>query len=181
MLTKNQLRSKILFNLRKQKEEERLKKSEIIKNKLFRLKVFKKAKRIMFYLAYDGEVETKEMIKEAMEEGKIIAVPVCKVKERKIIPCKIGPQTKFKKGPYGIKEPCKKIPLPLKELDLVIVPGVAFDKKGRRLGRGKGYYDYFLKNLPKKTTTIGLAFDFQIVSRLPILSHDMPVKRVLFA
>jgi len=153
----------------------------LIKEKLFRLKVFKKAKRIMFYLAYDGEVETQEMIKEAMKQGKIIAVPVCKEKERKIIPCKIGPDTEFKKGPYGIKEPCKKIPLPLKELDLVIVPAVAFDKKGRRLGRGKGYYDYFLRSLSKKTATVGLAFDFQIVPRLPTLSHDMPVERVIFA
>ena len=181
MLTKNKLRSKILFTLRQQKDDQRLEKSRLIKNKLFRLKVFRKAKRIMFYLAYDGEVETEEMIKEAMKQGKIVAVPVCKVKEKKIIPCKIGPDTEFNRGPYGIKEPRKKIPLPLKELDLVIVPGVAFDKKGMRLGRGKGYYDFFLKELPKKTTTIGLAFDFQIVPRLPSLSHDMPVDRVLFA
>jgi len=181
MLTKDKLRSKILFNLRKQKENQRLEKSRLIKNKLFRLKVFKKAKRIMFYLAYDGEVETKEMIKEAIKQGKIVAVPVCKVKDKKIIPCKIGPDTKFKKGPYGIKEPSKMVPLSLKELDLVIVPGVAFDKSGMRLGRGKGYYDYFLQNLSEKTTTIGLAFDFQIVSCLPTLPHDMPVDRVLFA
>jgi 5-formyltetrahydrofolate cyclo-ligase len=61
------------------------------------------------------------------------------------------------------------------------VPAVAFDKKGRRLGRGKGYYDYFLRSLSKKTATVGLAFNFQIVPRLPTLSHDMPVERVIFA
>jgi len=181
MLTKDKLRSKILSTLKNQREEERLRKSQIIKDKLLKLKVFKKAKRIMFYLAYNGEVETRGMIKEAIEQGKMVAVPICKTKEKKIIPCKIGQDTKFKKGPYGIKEPIKKIPIPSQTLDLVIVPGVAFDIKGRRLGRGKGYYDNFLKDLPKKTTSIGLAFDFQIVPYLPCSPHDVPVKRVLFA
>ncbi|MCM8792392.1 MAG: 5-formyltetrahydrofolate cyclo-ligase [Candidatus Omnitrophica bacterium] len=181
MLTKERLRSKILSILRSQREEERLKKSRIIKNKLFRLDVFKKAKRIMFYLAYDGEVETKEMIAEAIKRGKIIAVPVCRKKEKKIIPCKIGLNTRFKKGPYGIKKPCKEVPLSVKNLDLVVVPGVAFDREGRRLGRGKGYYDYFLKTLPKKTVSLGLAFDFQLVPRVPVLPQDVPVSKVLFA
>jgi len=181
MLTKELLRSKILPNLRKQKKQIRLEKSQKIKDKLFKLKIFKKAKRVMFYMAFDGEVETKEMIRQAMRMGKIVAVPVCDPKERKIIPCQIGPRTKFKRGPYGIKEPLKKMPLPSEELDLVIVPGVAFDRKGNRLGRGKGYYDSFLKTLPKKTYSIGLAFDFQIVRSLPVLPHDIKVKDILFA
>ncbi|MCM8782956.1 MAG: 5-formyltetrahydrofolate cyclo-ligase [Candidatus Omnitrophica bacterium] len=181
MLTKRKLRSKILSILKKQKEEVRREKSRIIKRKLFNLDVFKKAKRILFYMSFDGEVETKEMIKEAIKKGKTVAVPVCKPKDREIIPCKIGPRTIFRKGPYGIKEPCKKIPLNLWDLDLVIVPGLAFDKQGNRLGRGKGYYDLFLKRLPRKTISIGLAFRFQMVSYLPHLPHDVKVDKVLFA
>ncbi|MCM8765773.1 MAG: 5-formyltetrahydrofolate cyclo-ligase [Candidatus Omnitrophica bacterium] len=181
MLTKNSLRSKILSILKKQTAQQRLKKSRLIKQKLFELEVFKKAKSVMFYLAYAGEVETKEMIREAIEEGKTVAVPVCITKERKLVPCKIGPHTRFIKGPYGIKEPLKKIPLPIESLDLVIVPAVAFDKKGNRLGRGKGYYDSFLSTIPKKTFSIGIAFDFQIVPRLPVRPCDVPVKQVLFA
>ena len=69
----------------------------------------------------------------------------------------------------------------LKDIDLVVVPGVAFDKKGNRLGRGKGCYDYFLKSLSPQTTTIGLAFDFQILPNIPITPQDTRVNKVLFA
>ncbi|MCM8757573.1 MAG: 5-formyltetrahydrofolate cyclo-ligase [Candidatus Omnitrophica bacterium] len=181
MLTKKILRSKILFTLRKQTAKKRQKKSLLIKKKLFRLKIFREAKRIMFYMAYDGEVETEEMIKESLNKGKIVSVPVCDQKRRRIIPCKIERNTIFKIGPYGIKEPLRKIPLPIKALDLVIVPGLAFDKKGNRLGRGKGYYDRFLKKISSKTVSVGLAFDFQIFNHLPVSTSDVSVDRVLFA
>jgi 5-formyltetrahydrofolate cyclo-ligase len=65
------------------------------------------------------------------------------------------------------------------DLDLVIVPGIAFDKKGRRLGRGKGCYDRFLKALPKDTPTIGLAFDFQVLPEIPATAHDVGVKKFI--
>jgi 5-formyltetrahydrofolate cyclo-ligase len=165
MLTKRQLRSKILAKLRKQKEE-RLKKSRVIKDKLFRLAVFKKAKRVMFYITFGGEVETQEMINAALKMGKIVGVPVCDKKKRTIIPCKIRLREKLKKGLYGIKEPCIKRPLAVECIDLVIVPGVTFDKHGNRMGRGKGYYDSFLRQLPKRTVSVGLAFGFQILPRL---------------
>jgi 5-formyltetrahydrofolate cyclo-ligase len=61
------------------------------------------------------------------------------------------------------------------------VPGLAFDKKGNRLGRGKGCYDRFLKRLPKKIPTIGLAFDFQILPKIPAKTHDISVNKVIFA
>jgi 5-formyltetrahydrofolate cyclo-ligase len=65
--------------------------------------------------------------------------------------------------------------VPLEDIDLIIVPGIAFDKKNVRLGRGHGYYDRFLCALPNKTRTVGLAFDFQVVEHLPQDSHDIPV------
>lgn len=181
MLTKKILRSKILSILRSQSKIKRKEKSQLIKEKLFRLKIFKKAKRIMFYMAYDGEVETEEMIKESLNKGKIVCVPVCDQKRKRIIPCRIEGNTIFKKGPYGIKEPSIKVPLPIKDLDLVIVPGLAFDRKGNRLGRGKGYYDRFLKKISPKTISVGLAFDFQIFNHLPVSTSDVAVDKVLFA
>ncbi|MCM8770895.1 MAG: 5-formyltetrahydrofolate cyclo-ligase [Candidatus Omnitrophica bacterium] len=180
-LTKRQIRIKIVSKLRKQKEEERLRKSEKILTKLFRLEKIKKAKTIMFYLDFDGEVKTAEMIKKALMMGKEIAVPVCSVKERQILPCKMGLETTLKKGPYGINEPLKKEFVPLSKLDVVIVPGMAFDRQGNRLGRGKGYYDRFLKRLPKKTYRIGLAFDFQILPSISFSSQDERVDKVVFA
>jgi 5-formyltetrahydrofolate cyclo-ligase len=179
-LTKKQIRSKILLRLKIQKEEDRRRKSKIIKEKLFRTQIFKKAKRVMFYISFDGEVNTKEMIKEAVRLGKIVAVPVCQ-KNRRIKPARLDKRVKLKKGPYGIGEPVIKRFLDLEALDLVIVPGVAFDRKGNRLGRGKGYYDSFLKKLPNKAASIGLAFAFQILPCIPATRRDVSVDRVIFA
>lgn len=181
MLTKKQIRSKILLRLKTQKEEDRDRKSELIKKKLFRNPFFKKAKKLMCYISFDGEVETKEMIKEAQKIGKIVAVPVCKPAKRLIQPCILGNRLLLKKGPYGVCEPAIKRLINLEDLDLVIVPGVAFDKDGNRLGRGKGCYDYFLSKLPKRTPTIGLAFDFQILPDIPATKLDIGVNQIVFA
>lgn len=181
MLTKDQLRSKIIDKLRKHKEEKLKQKSKKIKEKLFRSIAFKKAKKIMFYLSFDKEVETQEMIKAAQKKGKIVAVPVCDKNRKEMIPCKIGLDDKLRKGTYGIKEPLRKRPLAIKDIDLVIVPGIAFDKKGNRLGRGKGYYDSFLRRLKSNTATIGVAFQAQIVSSVPTTPYDVAVNKVIFA
>ncbi|MDD2689214.1 MAG: 5-formyltetrahydrofolate cyclo-ligase [Candidatus Omnitrophica bacterium] len=181
MLTKEQIRSKILLRLKTQKEENRERKSKLIKKKLFGVSIFKKAKFVMFYIAFGKEVNTEEMIKEAKNLGKIVYVPVCKKNRITLRPCILEDNASLKKGPYGVCEPINKKSIPVKDLDLVIVPGIAFDKKGSRLGRGKGCYDRFLKKLPKDTPTIGLAFDFQIMPSLPRQTHDISVDKIIFA
>jgi len=180
MLTKAQLRNKILVRLKTQKEDQRKRKSRIIREKLFRTAAFKKAKTVMFYIAFDGEVDTNEMIIRAREQGKQVVVPACN-QSRQINPCRLKINTRLIKGPYGIQEPRPQKPIKLKDLELVIVPGVAFDKQGNRLGRGKGYYDRFLNRLGAKTVTMGLAFDFQVLPSVPATSEDIKVGRVLFA
>jgi 5-formyltetrahydrofolate cyclo-ligase len=179
-LTKKQIRSKILLILKTQKEADRDRKSKIIKDKLFRTLVFKKAKTLMFYISFDGEVNTQEMIKEAQKIGKTVTVPVCK-SDRIIRPCILQHKAKLKKGLYGICEPAIKRFINVEYLDLVVAPGVAFDKKGNRLGRGKGCYDNLLKKLSRKATSIGLAFDFQILPFVPATITDTAVDRVIFA
>lgn len=179
-MTKEQIRSKILLRLKLQKEEDRDRKSDTIKERLFKTPVFKKAKTVMFYISFGGEVNTKKMIKEAQKLGKILAVPVCR-KDRTIGPALFKEGQGLKKGPYEICEPATKRFIDLRCLDLVIVPGIAFDKQGNRLGRGKGYYDRFLKKLPQKTVSVGLAFDFQILPFIPATKQDVSVQRVIFA
>jgi len=178
-LTKQQIRSKIILKLKIQKEEDRNKKSSIITDKLFGASVFKKAKIVMFYVSFNGEVNTQDMIKAAKRLGKIVVVPVCKRHRVTLWPCILQDKAKFKKGPYGICEPAVKKFINPQDLDLVIVPGIAFDKKGNRLGRGKGCYDYFLKSLTQKTISIGLAFDFQILPSIPATQTDVKVHRVI--
>ena len=180
-LTKIKIRSKILLRLSIQKEEERVRKSSQIKRKLLRTKEFIRAKTVMFYIPLQGEVDTREMIKKAIKLGKKIAVPVCRKNRTIMLPALLSSHAKLKIGPYGVKEPAVQRCLSLKELDLVIVPGLAFDKKGNRLGRGKGYYDRFLSLLPDHARSIGLAFDFQILPSVTTLAHDVGVHKILYA
>ena len=103
-LTKAQIRSKILLKLKTQKEEYRNQKSKIIKDKLLRNKVFKKAKIVMFYIAFGGEVDTEEMIKEAKKAGKLICVPICKKDRETMQPAILDEHAKLIKGLYGVLE-----------------------------------------------------------------------------
>jgi len=180
---KKELREKILTLLIDHKEKDRTHKGLIIRNKLLDFPEFKKASIILLYASIDGEVDTFEIIKQALKLGKTIALPKIKKDTKEIIPVKVEHlENDLVNGSYGIKEPneetCERIELD--QLDMVVVPGIAFDYKHNRLGRGGGYYDRFLNRLPQNIYTIGLAFDFQMVESLPqIDSYDAPVNNVL--
>lgn len=181
--TKRDLRKKILDRLKNQKEDERQRRSQTIRRKLLASPEFRNAKVLMFYISKDGEVETRPIIEAALVRGKVVLVPVIKVRRKKMVVSEItDPNKDLVKGPYGIYQP--KTPTKIyhpRSIDLAIVPGVAFDKNGNRLGRGMGYYDKFLVGLRKGVPRIGLAFKFQVVKRLPTLSHDQPVTKLLTA
>lgn len=180
---KKALRERLLQLLRSQKEEDRLKKSKVIQKKLFSTPEFKTASVVLFYASFDGEVETFSMMKQAQRLGKKIALPAI-IKDRKtIVPSLVVDLKKeLAEGPYGIKQPTPPWlrTLDVNQIDLAIVPGVAFDKENNRLGRGGGYYDCLLGNFPPNIPTVGLAFDFQIVDCLPHQDkRDIPVCRVI--
>jgi 5-formyltetrahydrofolate cyclo-ligase len=179
-LTKAKIRTKILAAFKNKKEEELFEKSRTIMSALFRNQLFKQAKTVMFYVSLGSEVDTSEMIEKTIKLGKRVVVPVC-AGNRKIEPCLFTHKGTMRRGPYGILEPVRKKPVGLGDVNLVIVPGLAFDSGGRRLGRGKGYYDYFLAALPRGCRSIGLAYDFQILPSVPVADHDVNVHKVIFA
>jgi 5-formyltetrahydrofolate cyclo-ligase len=182
---KRKIREALSKKLKDHKEDDRLKKSFQIAKRLFLLKEFLKAKTVLFYLSFDGEVDTVRMIKDAIHQGKKVAVPVIRKETREIIPSLLSDfDAELAAGPYGVRHPKEEYirPIPLDSIDLVIVPGLAFDEAGNRLGRGMGYYDRFLSQLPNDIPTIGLAFDFQVITDFPPLEpHDLSVTKVLFA
>lgn len=151
--------------------------------KLFSLPEFQRSHTILFYASFDGEVETFKMMKQAHQLKKMIALPLIIKDQKEILPRLVPDLNKgLYSSAYGIRQPRDEHSegLKLEQLDLVIVPGVAFDKQNYRLGRGQGYYDRFLSRLPSDIPTIGLAFDFQIVDCLPHLQeYDRPVSRVI--
>ncbi len=176
---KRKIREEILSRRDKEPEDLRRKKSQEIKKRLFSLKEFKKAHTILFYYSKGSEVETKGAMEEALLQGKRVLLP--KVRGREICLGEIKDLEKdVEKGSFGIPEPkeTSKKAIP-KGIDLIILPGIAFDLEGGRIGYGLGYYDRFLKRLPRTTPLIGLAYDFQIVNSLPGERHDRRVEKVI--
>ena len=183
-MLKPRIRKEIKEKLNKQNNTQRLHKSRLVKDKLFNLAEFKKAEYVMFYIAKNNEVQTDFMIAEAKTIGKKIVVPVTLKKEKRIIASLVEDfEKELTLGPYGISQPQNKYirEISSEKIDLVVVPGLAFDQRGNRLGRGGGYYDKFLASLPARIPRIGLAFDFQVLNDLPFLSHDVSVTKVISA
>lgn len=170
LIKRNNLKKKFIFDASKK-----------IYRKLIKTEEFRKAKIIMFYVSKDNEVETWQMIKNVISIRKKICVPKIDKINHKLHPIMIkNICLDTKVGCFGIHEPIPKAntAVPLEKIDLVITPGIAFDKKGYRLGWGKGYYDRFLEDL-NKIPKIGLAFDFQIIKDMPKDKHDVPMDMVI--
>ena len=173
---KAQIRDEMLKKRNSLQEEDRLNKSKKIKDNLFNLEEYRKAKNVMFFVSFGSEVYTHEMIKEALKNKTVIAP---KVLNHQIEPSVIMDlDNLIPTGKFGILEPIEAMPIAYKNIDLILVAGIAFDKEGYRLGYGLGYYDKFLAKLPK-ALKIGLCFDFQVVDKVPRESYDVPVDMVV--
>lgn len=181
-LEKTQLRKVVTHRLKAQSPDIRREKSNLILRKLSELKTFQNAKTIMFYVALDEEVETVPLLKQTIQNGKTVTVPYVNRLSNSLLSVWIKDvEEDLEPGTYGILEP-KKTLVPTHvhtQVDVVIVPGIAFDPAGHRLGRGKGYYDRFLKTLPPHIFTVGLAYDIQMFESIPVSEMDIRVKQVI--
>src|SRR3989338_3601290 len=183
-MTKAQLRTMLLHRLKQQREDERRRKSEAIWRKLCRLAAFRRAARVCCYVALPYEVQTWRMIEQMLSRGKRVAVPVVQRRAKRLSLSEIrDPAKELARGAFGVWEPVPEARRPVRprDLDLVLVPGLAFDRRGHRLGHGHGYFDRFLARLPKATPTVGFAFRFQLLARLPVSNRDYAVQTVLTA
>lgn len=152
--------------------EEAESKSAAIAANLMKTAEYKAARAVMFYAAKGNEVQTEEMIKTVLKEGKTVLLPITNLEKKEIEAAVINDyDNDLKKGAFGIMEPNGKSEVNEKLIDAVVVPGVAFDIEGHRLGYGHGFYDKLLHRLAN-AAKIGLAYDFQIVNKLPRESHD---------
>lgn len=167
---------KNIINLRKQQTKDFINlNSSIITNKLLSMDCIREATNIMLYLDFNNEVQTDDLIKELISLNKIVSSPITLVNSKQLIPHQIlDLNTSINLGAYSIREPNKDIcPLiSISDIDVVIVPGVAYDINRYRLGYGGGFYDRFLSTLKPDAITIGIAFDFQIFDNIPKESHD---------
>ncbi|MFO8191535.1 MAG: 5-formyltetrahydrofolate cyclo-ligase [Bacillota bacterium] len=181
-MNKKKLR-RLIIDRRDQLSEEQInEKSLQIAERLFCLPSYQNAETVMFFISFGSEVVTRPMVERAIEEGKATLAPKAKPKSRELVPSRIlNWGEDLASGIYGIPEPKeeKLRSYPPDAIDLLIVPGVAFDHNGNRLGYGGGYYDRFFPLLKSKVPLVALAFEIQIVPSVPVESWDRAVDLII--
>lgn len=177
---KKEIRSLILKKRMSMSFSEIQKKSTQIKERLFQMDEFKNAETVLFYVSYDNEVGTHEMIKESFTMKKRVAVPKTDVTSRTIICSSLVQWEDLTTGGYHILEPRKGCISEVSpdSIDLMILPGIAFDLKGNRIGHGMGYFDRLLQK-KNHAHHIGLAFELQIVENIIREKHDKKVEKIV--
>ena len=177
-MNKQELRRAIRARKRAMTEEDILRRSEILAEKFARSDAYRAAKTIYGYLPYNQEVRTVPMLQRALEEGKRVAVPKVYGDDMKFI--YLDDLSQVAKGYAGIPEPVADGPVAQDETALVLMPGLAFDRAGHRIGYGGGFYDKFLAREPHHPT-VALCYDFQVMDRLETEEFDIPVDLVIWA
>jgi 5-formyltetrahydrofolate cyclo-ligase len=146
-----------------------------------KLSLYQQTKTLMIYLSYGSEVITNFIVRSAVEEEKNVVVPAIKNPgDLRMQAVKIVRLEDANQLVYGVRQPevISEDVVVKEDIDLVLVPGVAFDLSRYRVGYGKGYYDRWLKDVPL-SKSIGLAYDFQITDKLPIGKHDLPIGTIV--
>lgn len=155
--------------------------SHEIAQRLLFLPEYQKAQNILVYMSFDNEVDTRAIITNAWQQKKRVLVPICHTSDKSMQISELCNFSELAPGTWGIPEP-KKDCLRLAEpavVDAAIIPGVAFDKRGYRLGHGGGYYDRFLTKLAPGCPKIALAYEFMIREYLPNEIHDVPMDYIV--
>lgn len=172
---KKELRRQIKELKHKVSIEDKKRKSLMILNRIEQLIEFKTSKTLMLYWSMDDEVHTHDFILKWHKE-KVIILPVVKGDELELR-IFTGKDNMTTGQSFGISEPKgEKFNKP-EDIDLILVPGIAFDNNNNRLGRGKAYYDKLLKKT--KAYKIGICFDFQLIESVPVDEHDVRMDLVI--
>jgi 5-formyltetrahydrofolate cyclo-ligase len=149
------------------------------------LPAYETAKTVMWYVDAGSEVRTRHTLPEALTHGKRVVVPWCVVETNTLELFHLEDMSELVEGAYKILEPkddLRRLPAKVvrpEELDLVMVPGTAFDPRGGRMGQGKGYYDRLLAGARRDAPLVALAFDCQIFEEIPVAAHDVYMDLVL--
>ncbi len=178
---KARIRQEAHANRRAQESKDVL--SRQILAKALSLPEYERAITAMFYVDVRSEVRTRFALSEAVQGGKRVVVPYCAGNDLKLF--HLEALDELETRTFGLLEPRKEfLALPEKsvdasELDLILVPGVAFDRRGARLGHGKGYYDKLLVNVRPDTPLVALAFECQMFPEIPVETHDVFMDKVI--
>jgi 5-formyltetrahydrofolate cyclo-ligase len=179
---KDQIRKEVEKILSAVSEKVRREKAQSIEKRLFEFANFLEARIALLYVAGDGEVPTQSILKRSYLYNKIVVLPSFDRERLKMTTFKVdNPDKDLALGGRGVKEPdparCK--PVPIQRIDIAIIPGLAFDEKGARIGTGLGFYDRFIPELPSTTRKVALAFEEQLIPQAPMEPHDKHVDIII--
>ena len=177
-MDKKELRASIRSRKRAMTEEEIVSRSQALAQLFLNSEAYKSANTIYGYLPYNQEVRTVPMLEQALQDGKRVAVPKCYGDEMRFI--FMEDLSKVEKGYANIPEPIADGPVADDKTALVLMPGLAFDPQGHRIGYGGGFYDKFLSAEPNHPT-LALCYEFQMLPELETEEHDIPVDTVIWA
>ncbi|MBN1491751.1 MAG: 5-formyltetrahydrofolate cyclo-ligase [Phycisphaerae bacterium] len=143
---------------------------------LFEQPEYKRAEIIMTFLSLPTEIDTTAIVLRAWQDRKRILAPKVSWEQRRMLPIEIHSLADgLTSTSLGIREPVDGMPIPVGDIDLVIVPGLGFDPFGNRLGRGRGFFDAFLAHKDWRGIACAIAFEEQFVALVPAGAHDIPV------
>ena len=179
---KQEIRDNIATILENLSDKEIAKKTKQIEDNLFEFANFLESKIVLLYVNNKTEVPSRDIIKKCFGFDKIVILPAFDIKTYEMKLMKVdGLDNGLITGPRGILEPdvnrCKVVPVDC--VDLAIIPGVAFDEKGGRIGTGEGYYDRFIPKLSVTTRKVAIALECQIIQQVPLESHDKYVDIII--
>lgn len=180
--TKDEIRKKIANTLAALSETETKEKTKRIEARLFEFANFLEANIVLLYINSTSEVNSLEIIKRCFKYNKIVILPAFNTTRFEMKLMKIDNVDKdLTMGPRGILEPdssrCNVVPIEC--IDIAIIPGIALDEKGGRIGSGDGYYDRLIPKLPITTRKVALAFERQIIPQVHMESHDKHVDIII--
>ena len=156
--------------------EQRCSKSRKACENLASTSEFQNASVVMMFLSLPQEVDTSEAILQAWQLGKTVVAPKVLWREQHLIPVEIRSlDGACEAGESGLRNPTSGVPTPLEQIDLVVTPGLGFDRSGNRLGRGGAYYDRFFAHEQLRAARCGFGFAEQLLESVPVAEHDQPV------
>ncbi len=180
--TKEQIREETIAKLSAFSAAERRARLEKIERRLFEFANFLESRIVLLYVGGSNEVATDAILKRTQQYGKLLVLPAFETDRPRMQLMKVDDlRQDLVKGPRGVAEPnpkrCKRVPID--RVDIALIPGIAFDEKGGRVGTGRGYYDRLIPNLPITTRKVALAFEEQMVPQVPMEPHDKYVDIII--
>ncbi|MBP1743847.1 MAG: 5-formyltetrahydrofolate cyclo-ligase [Firmicutes bacterium] len=179
-MEKKEIREKVLQLRDQQKPADRALWDDIIYGKFTGSEDYRDAGVIFIFVSFRSEVDTHRIIRKALEDGKTVVVPKVVSKKEGMKVFRIGSMSDLEAGYFGVLEPKEGcLPIPSEEIDLVVMPGAAFDREGGRIGYGGGFYDRYLSEMGREVRKVALAYRMQVLDKVTMDENDIRVDSII--